>query len=155
MPYYDRDQSEFNRIFHADGLDNRYATLFFAELEHDSGQLRYLNAGHNPPFLLRAGGVEKLPASSYPLGMLSTASYSESALELQPGEMILAYTDGVTEAANKHGEEFGSDRLEALVPDLRGLSPEQVGARVLHEVDRFIGSTRLGDDLSIAVIQRR
>jgi hypothetical protein len=146
---------QVNRIFHADGLDNRYATLFFAELEHDSGQLRYLNAGHNPPFLLRASGVEKLPPSSFPLGMLSTASYSETALELQPGEMVLAYTDGVTEAANKHGEEFGSERLEALVPDLRGLSPEEIGARVLHEVDRFIGSTRLGDDLSIAVIQRR
>ena len=127
---------------------------FAAELEHDSGQLRYLNAGHNPPFLLRESGTEKLPPSSYPLGMLGDASYDETTLELQPGETILAYTDGVTEAANEDGEEFGMERLEALVGELRGLSPEETGARVLREVDRFIGSARLADDLSIAVIQR-
>ncbi len=143
---------QVNRIFHRDGLDNRYATLFFAELEHHSGHLRYLNAGHNPPFLLHAGGVRKLLPSSYPLGMLQSAAYAEEALEMKPGEMILAYTDGVTEAANEADEEFGAQRLEALLPQLYGLSPEQVGARVLQEVDRFIGDTRLSDDLSLAVI---
>jgi sigma-B regulation protein RsbU (phosphoserine phosphatase) len=145
---------QVNNVFHSDGLDNRYATLFFAELEHDSGQLRYLNAGHNPPFLIRASSVEQLPASSFPLGMMDTASYREVALTLDPGDMILAYTDGVTEAANEQDEEFGMERLEALVPELRGLPPEAVGTRILLEVDRFIGRVRLGDDLSIAVIQR-
>jgi hypothetical protein len=145
---------QVNRIFHADGLDNRYATLFFAELEHHSGHLRYLNAGHNPPFVLRAAGIEKLPPSSFPLGMLASASYSEGALELAPGEIVLAYTDGVTEATNEQGEEFGVERLEALAPALRELPPDRIGARVLAEVDRFIGNTRLADDLSIAVIVR-
>jgi sigma-B regulation protein RsbU (phosphoserine phosphatase) len=86
--------------------------------------------------------------------MMASPSYIEEALELQPGEMILAYTDGVTEAANEQGEEFGMGRLEALLPELRDLSPEHVGARIHAEIDRFIGNARLADDLSIAVIVR-
>lgn len=144
-----------NRIFHRDGLDNRFATLFFAELEHDSGQLRYLNAGHNPPFVIRSDTVARLPPSSYPLGMLESPVYEEGGLELKSGEMILAYSDGLTEACNDAGEEFGADRLEALAPQLRDLSPEAAGARILREVDKFIGEARLTDDLSLAIILKR
>lgn len=144
-----------NAILHADGLDNRYATLFFAQLEHDSGQLRYLNAGHNPPFVIRDGTVERLHPSSYPLGMLATAEYEEGSVELGPGEIMLAYSDGLTEANNENGDEFGIARLEAFAPGLRGLNPDEIGRRVLAEVDRFIGDTRLADDLSLAIVVRR
>jgi hypothetical protein len=143
-----------NTILHRDGLDNRFATLFYAELEHDSGQVRYLNAGHNPSFLVRADRVEKLGASSVPLGMLPATVYEESALEIEPGEMMLAYTDGLTEAENVLGQEFGMSRLEEMLPDLRGLDPESVGRRILEEVDRFLGDARTTDDLSLVVIRR-
>jgi sigma-B regulation protein RsbU (phosphoserine phosphatase) len=144
-----------NDIFHRDGLDNRYATLFYAELDHDSGHVRYLNAGHNPPILLGSKGSERLSASSYPLGMLSSAVYREESLELAPGDLLLAYSDGLTEARNLAGEEFGMERLEALLPTLRGLPPPEVGARLLEEVDRFLGEARLEDDLSVVAISRR
>jgi sigma-B regulation protein RsbU (phosphoserine phosphatase) len=147
--------TQVNRIFHEAGLENRYATLFFAEIEHDSGHLRYLNAGHNPPFVIRQKGFEKLPPSSFPLGMLDSPTYSEGVLRLEPGELVLAYTDGVTEANNEQGEEFGSARLEALIPRLRELSPERIGACILDEVSKFVGSCRQGDDLSLAVIARK
>ena len=116
--------------------------------------MRYLNAGHDPPFVVRESTVERLPASSFPLGMLTDASYEEGSLDLRPGEMIIAYSDGLTEASGEDGEEFGVARLEALIPELRGLEPERVGARILDEVDRFIGNRRLADDLSLAVIRR-
>jgi sigma-B regulation protein RsbU (phosphoserine phosphatase) len=144
-----------NDIFHRDGLDNRYATLFFAELEHHSGHLRYLNAGHNPAFVVRADRIEKLSASSYPLGMLAEASYEEGALSLAPGDVMLAYSDGLTEANNAAGDEFGVERLEKLLPELRDLSPQEIGSRVLSHVDRFLGDTRLNDDLSLAIIVKR
>ena len=140
--------SRVNGILHRDGLDNRYATLFFAELEHHSGQLRYLNAGHNPPFVLRQDRIEKLPASSYPLGMLGSATYEEGAVELEAGDVLLAYSDGLTEANSENGEEFGVERLEALLPELKHLSAEEIGTRVLEEVDRFQGDNRPDDDLS-------
>jgi hypothetical protein len=144
-----------NDIFHRDGLDNRFATLFFAELEHNSGQLRYLNAGHNPAFVIRADRLERLSASSYPLGMLGSASYEEGALRLEPGDVMLAYSDGLTEANNTEGEEFGVERLELLLPQMRDLAPREIGARILADVDRFLGDARLTDDLSLAIIVKR
>jgi sigma-B regulation protein RsbU (phosphoserine phosphatase) len=144
-----------NDIFHRDGLDNRYATLFFAELEHDSGHVRFLNAGHNPAFAVRASGIEQLAASSFPLGMLGETEYEEGALDLASGDILLAYSDGLTEARNERGEEFGAERLEALLPALRGLPPAEIGERVLDEVDRFLEGTGLTDDLSLAIVVKR
>ena len=150
--------AQVNTIFYRDGLDNRFATLFYVELEHHSGQLRYLNAGHNPAFAFGGDdeGVRKLRASSLPLGMLpsSASEYEERSLTLKSGEMLLAYSDGLTEAENTRGEEFGEARLEALAPKLRGLSPETAGARILEEVDRFLGEARVGDDLSLVIVVR-
>lgn len=143
-----------NAIFYSKAFDNRYATLFFAQLEHDSGQLRYLNAGHHPPLVIRADSVEKLGASSYPLGMLATAEYAEGALELDPGDVLLAYSDGLTEALNEHDEDFGLARLEALIPELRRLDPTGIGERILDEVGRFLGETRPTDDLSLVVVRK-
>jgi hypothetical protein len=143
-----------NTILHRDGIDNRYATLFYAEVEHDSGRVRYLNAGHNPAFLIRSGGVERLCASSYPLGMLPKVAYEERALDLAHGETLLAYSDGLTEALNAAGEEFGAARLESLVAGLGNLEPPALGERLLTEVDRFLGDTRATDDLSLVVIRR-
>jgi sigma-B regulation protein RsbU (phosphoserine phosphatase) len=117
--------------------------------------LRYLNAGHNPAFVIRAGEVTHLPASSFPLGMIATAHYGEGAVEMQPGDMLLAYSDGLTEATNEHGEEFGTSRLEALLPALRGLPPAHAGARLLEAVDAFLGETRPADDLSLAIVVKR
>jgi sigma-B regulation protein RsbU (phosphoserine phosphatase) len=146
--------AQVNRILHRDGLDNRYATLFVAELEHHSAQVRYLNAGHNPPMLLRAGGLDTLGASAQPVGMLESVSYQESALELAPGDAIIAYSDGLTEAINAAGEEFGAERLRAVLAELRGRPPAVVGARILAAVETFQGEVRPADDLSLAIIVR-
>jgi sigma-B regulation protein RsbU (phosphoserine phosphatase) len=147
--------ARINTIFNRDGLDNRFATMFYAELEHHSGHLRYLNAGHNPAFVIRKDSTEKLGASSWPLGMLPDASYEEQALEMFPGEILLVYSDGLTEATNAADEEFGERRLEAMLSEFRSLDPEQIGDRLLEEVDRFLGDARPTDDLSLIVIVKR
>jgi len=144
-----------NNIFYSDAFDNRYATLFFAQLEHNSDQLRYLNAGHNPALVIRSDSVEKLHASSYPLGMLADAEYEEGAIEMQPGEIMLIYSDGLTEAFNDQDEEFGMERLEAMLPELRSLAPAEIGAHLLRTVEDFMGGVRPGDDLSLAIIVKR
>jgi hypothetical protein len=147
--------SQVNSILFRDGLDNRFATLFYVEIEYHSGQARYLNAGHNPAFVIRDTGIERLGASSLPLGMMPKSQYEECALTLQPGEMLLVYSDGLTEAENQQGDEFGMQRLEALLPELRMLNPDDAGARLIREVDRFLGETRARDDLSIVIVLKR
>lgn len=143
-----------NTIFYRDGIVNRFATLFYVEVEHHSGQVRWLNAGHNPAFVIRAGGVERLAASSLPVGMMDQSPYREGACALEPGDVLLAYSDGLTEATNGIGEEFGVPRLEAVLAGLRGLSASAAGARVLAEVDRYLAGQRVGDDLSLVVLTR-
>jgi len=143
-----------DNILHRDGLANRYATLFFASVEHHSGRLLYLNAGHNPAFAVHADRTEKLSASSFPLGMMGTADYDEGSIEMAPGDLLVIYSDGLTEAENDAGEEFGGDRLEAMLPALRGLTPHEVGRAILDQVDDFLGDARLTDDLSLAIIVR-
>ena len=143
-----------NTILHNDGLPNRYATLFYIELSPESGHTRYLNAGHNPPFLVRDDGLDLLGASSYPVGMLPDAGYSEGVLEIAPGETLIAYSDGLTEATDREGREFGEDRLRALLPGLSRVPVEDAGRRLIHEVETFLDGERPHDDLSVVVLRR-
>ena len=117
--------------------------------------MRYLNAGHNPPFLLRnSGQVQELPASSYPLGMLPSVSYEEGRVDMAPGEMMLIYSDGLTEATNSEGVEFSPERIRSLMPDLNIAGVKEGGRILLDEVRSFMGPERPHDDLSIILLQR-
>jgi hypothetical protein len=143
-----------NETILRDGISNRFATLFYAELQHDSGSVRYVNAGHNPTLAIRKNSVERLGASSLPLGMLDIAKYQEGDLYLDPGDMMVIYSDGVTEAENSEGDEFGIDRLEALAPEIYDMAPEQAGRLILAEVDDFLEDLKAGDDLSMVIVRR-
>ena len=146
---------QMNRILYRDGLDNRFATLFYAELEHNSGQVRYLNAGHNPALVLGKDRLQRLESSSFPVGMMEDVSYDEGAVSMEPGEMLFAYTDGLSEAMNTAGEEFGVERVEALARDLLGLDPTAAGSHALKSINRFLGDARPDDDLSLMILVRQ
>src|SRR5437899_1587298 len=124
---------QMNEVVHKDGIDNRFVTLFYLELRAGSGRLRYLNAGHNPPFVVRDGTTEGLPASAIPLGMMAGTAYSEGELTLEPGDLLVVYSDGLTEARNSQDEEFGAERLQRLLPRLRGLTAEECVRLVIDE----------------------
>ena len=146
--------ARLNAILCRDGLENRFATLFYLEILPGSPRMRYLNAGHNSPFLLRARGLETLEPSARPLGMLPGATYAEGSLDLEPGDLLVAYSDGLVEAQNAAEIDFGVERLQQLVPTLRGLEAEAAGLRLLAEVDRFVGEERSRDDLSLVTVLR-
>jgi hypothetical protein len=147
--------SRMNAILHRDGIDNRFATLFYFEIEPATGRLRYLNAGHNPPFVQRRGtGLETLGASSIPLGMMQEVACVEGALNLDPGDVLVAYSDGLTEARNARDEEFGAERLRSLLPRLKDLPAERAVEVVIQEVNAFLGEERPHDDLSLVVVAR-
>ena len=146
--------ARLNTIFVRDGIDNRFATAFYAEIEHNSDDIRYLNAGHNPAYVVREHGIDTLGASALPLGMMPGTQYREESVRLVAGEFLFIYSDGLTEAEGSSGEDFGNERLLKMLPDLLGLSAEQAGRKVLRAVDQFLADRRPGDDLSLVVLVR-
>lgn len=146
--------ARINRIFCRDCDPSRFSTLVYAELTQGSGLLRILNAGHPPPVVARAAGVEVMSPEALPIGMLPDANYVEQRLELEPGDLVLLYSDGLTEARDREGVFFGEERLYDLLPALRKMTVEEAGAHVVEQVDRFIGGARASDDLSLILLQR-
>lgn len=134
---------------------NKFITLLLATLDTENARFAYLNAGHNPCILLRAGGeLEELTSSGLPVGLVPTASYGASALEIGPGDLICLYSDGITECESGSEEEFGYDRLiELLRRRFDRPLPE-----ILAEIDRtmieWAGDQAQGDDQTVVLLRR-
>ncbi|MBP7147869.1 MAG: serine/threonine-protein phosphatase [Acidobacteria bacterium] len=141
-----------NQVMCRDGIENRFATLFYAELAHD-GTLRYFNAGHNPPLLVREGAVEKMHASGIPVGMLEGAEYAGAEATLAPGDLLIVYSDGLVEARDARGEEFGLERLERLAALLRDVPVEQAGATIAQRHREVVGDGKPTDDWSLLLVR--
>jgi sigma-B regulation protein RsbU (phosphoserine phosphatase) len=130
-----------------------YATLFIAIFDPKTRLLRYVNAGHNPQFVLRPGGsLEKLSSTGLPVGMLAGHGYRERDVQLAPGDLLFFYTDGCVEMENEVGEMFGSDRLESLVAGAAHGSADEVLATVEHEITAFRGRRDLFDDATMMAV---
>jgi hypothetical protein len=144
-----------NRILARDGLPSRFASLVYVELAEDSGDVRLLNAGHMPPFVLRGGTVEQMPAGAVVLGILPDASFAEQRVVLEAGDALVVYSDGVSEAMNEAGELFGDERLRQVVTRAAGMSVDALGQRILDAVRAFVGDAPPHDDLSLMILKRR
>ena len=143
-----------NMILCRDGLPNRFATLVYLDVRSDSGRVRLVNAGHMPPVRITGQAFHDLAHGNIALGMMPGATFDEQDLELQAGEMLVIYSDGLTEALNEAGDFYGDDRMRALFPGLSAASARDAGERLLASVDAFIGETRPYDDLSLIVLKR-
>jgi serine phosphatase RsbU (regulator of sigma subunit) len=146
--------SWLNRILHRDGLPNRFATLVYLAIVADSGRVRMLNAGHMQPLILRSSSVEEMPQASSALGMFPDAIFVEQQVDVGIGDLLVAYSDGLTEATNRAGEFFGEERLHGLVADLAGLTAKTASARLVAAVEDFVGDAPRHDDLSLIVLKR-
>ena len=134
---------------------NRLITLFYAEIDGRSGEMSYVNAGHNPPFVLRGGGIqERLGATSVALGILPGEAYPVSSLLLGSLDRLLLYTDGITEAFNTADEEYGEERLAAYLDVRRHATHKELVAGLIESVLLFCGSERPRDDMTLMVVGR-
>ena len=146
--------TQTNHILCRDGLPNRFATLVYLDVREGSGTVHLLNAGHMPPAHLSDSTFHELPRGNMALGLIDGATYDEQVVELQPDEMLVVYSDGLTEALNEAGEFYGEERLQALFPTLTSLSAKEAGQRILASADAFIGETKPFDDLSLVILKR-
>jgi serine phosphatase RsbU (regulator of sigma subunit) len=134
---------------------NKYITFFLGQLDPGTGQVRYVNAGHNPPLLVRADGqVETLCDGGMVLGLLEGVPYEEGEALLDPGDVLVVYSDGVTETWDAGDEEFGEGRLADLLVQGRGMDAASIQARILSGLDAFSGGAKGTDDRTLIVIKR-
>lgn len=143
-----------NAGIHAVSDDERYVTLLLAEIDTDRRLIRYVNCGHNPALLFQAstGKVTRLNSSCLPIGLSSQEDCELASAELMPGDMVVFYTDGVTEAENSLGEEFGIERLSELVRRDSSLSAEEVMNGVYNATADFC-SDDFSDDVTLLVVK--
>ncbi|MBC8031075.1 MAG: SpoIIE family protein phosphatase [Pyrinomonadaceae bacterium] len=135
---------------------NRFVTLFYAELDPESGTLSFLNAGHNPPLIVHAAGtVEQLAAGGLPLGIRPNAEYREGRTQLQLGDVLVIYSDGVTEAASPSGEEFGPTRLYEVVQRNVDASAAGIRDRIESALTKFSQGTQAADDITLVIVKRQ
>lgn len=142
-----------HRHFYASTQSDRFATLFFGVYDDRTRRMRYANCGHCAPLLLRAGGdVERLEPTATMLGAFEDWICAEDEVTLRPGDTLLLYSDGVTEAANESGEEFGEERLMDLVRTNKAQSADALVRAVADEVAIFSDAART-DDITVAAIR--
>ena len=146
--------SRINRYLVGATEDNRFVTFAMVRLEADGGFVA-VNAGHCPVLVRRRdGSVEQISSCGLPLGILTTAGYPESTGTLEPGDLMVLFTDGLTEAENLAEEEFGIQRVESVVAGLHSVSAESACRDLLRAVDEHAGGRPLQDDATLLVVER-
>ncbi len=149
--------TESNHLLASYSIDCMFLTVFYAIYNMRTGELTYANAGHNPPRLLHAdGSVEELPlAKNTIVGAFDGIEYLEDSLQMQPGDSLVMYTDGVTEAINPAEEEFGTERLDAILGAHAGEGCQQIVESVKGGLNDFVDGAEQSDDITLLVVKRK
>jgi sigma-B regulation protein RsbU (phosphoserine phosphatase) len=145
--------AQANRIFGGSTSAGAYATLVCGRLA-SGGAVELVNAGHWPALLMRDGGVHGLPATGLPVGLFGVGEYASRLLELDTGDVLLLYTDGLTEARGPSGVEFGTDRVATVLERSRGVPAADVVEALLSELDGFRQGVPHADDLTVMAVRR-
>jgi sigma-B regulation protein RsbU (phosphoserine phosphatase) len=133
----------------------RFTTAFFAELDPVTGDVIYINAGHNVPILRRKSGlVERLQAGGIPIGIFAESPYQVGTTRLESKDWLVIFTDGIVEAMNAKDEEYGESELIRLIDRESGSAPAELLGSLLSELDRFVGNTPQHDDMTCLLLKR-
>jgi len=144
-----------NRFLHGSSPANRFVTLIAAELDPARHRLVYVSAGHNPALLIRdSGQLVELPASGLPLGVQAEVAYEEREVRFAPGDVLVIYSDGISEAVNGDGEEFTAERLVAVVRQYHGALASELQELSMQELGTFLGTASRTDDATLIVVRR-
>jgi sigma-B regulation protein RsbU (phosphoserine phosphatase) len=134
---------------------NKFITLLAAEIDPKRGEVRYVNAGHNPGLLLRAGReVEELESDGFPLGLFAESTYTGGSLTMAPGDLLCIYSDGITECEAPDESEFGAERLVDLLESVGNRALPEVVQAVDDAVTSFAAGQSQGDDQTVVLLRR-
>jgi len=151
--------SNVNRLVYEASSSNRYATFFYAQYHPALRQLTYVNAGHNPPMLFhRSAGawqVSRLETGGTVVGLLESFPYEQGTLKIEPGDVFIAFTDGISEAMNNADEEWGERALIEIVKTCSGLSPSEIISRIMQAADTFVAGAKQHDDMTLVALRAK
>jgi len=144
-----------NKLVYESSAANRFASCFYGQYDSATRVLEYVNAGHNPPFIVRTRNgqreIVRLDATGSVVGMMPGCAYFQRSITLEPGDVLIAFTDGISEAMNGRDEEFGEERLSAAIERYHTLEPREIVERLMNEADAFAGGAAQHDDMTIVV----
>jgi sigma-B regulation protein RsbU (phosphoserine phosphatase) len=147
--------TRLNKITCANCPSNRFITFFIALANPATGDFAFANAGHNPPIIVRASGeIEMLEGGGPVLGILPVAKYAEQNARLGKGDLLVIYSDGITEATDLAEDEYGEERLTEVVRQRRAENAEAIVNAVTESVNRFAGGAPQADDITLIVAKR-
>ncbi len=145
-----------NDILYHNTAPNKFATLFYGILNNVTHEITYCNAGHNEPFLFsKENNLTKLSTGGLVAGIVPSYPFEEATISMLPGELLILFSDGITEAMNGNEEEFGEDRLMEVIVNHRTELPENLLEIIFKEVQKFCGNTAQMDDMTIVIIKRQ
>jgi sigma-B regulation protein RsbU (phosphoserine phosphatase) len=149
--------ANLNKLVYESSAPNRYATFFYAEFDSGTRLLRYVNAGHNPPMVFRTTGdvrdVLRLDNGGTVVGLMENCSYAQGCVTLETGDVIVAFTDGISEALDVSDEEWGEDRMIDVVWPNRAAPAEEIIRRVMMAADTFVAGAPQYDDMTLVVVR--
>lgn len=148
--------TQANALICADAARGMFVTVFYAEIEPDGKALTYVNCGHNPPYWYSSTrrSISELMPTGAVLGINKSMQCKQEQVELDRGDFVLLYTDGITEAFNEAEQEFGEDRVKAVLMQHADRSPQEIMTELLKSVDAFVGAAPQSDDRTIVLVKR-
>lgn len=150
----DRMIERANRVFCESTFAGQYATLVCGRAGR-AGDLEIASAGHHPALVVTRNGVRQLPATGLPLGLFSTSRYNVHRVQLEPGDSVILFTDGISEARNAAGKEYGVARLSTVAAERHGWVPKELLAACLKDLNGHATGTQQADDQALMVVHRR
>jgi hypothetical protein len=145
---------KINNSFFKDILPNSFASMIYFQISEESNSIEILNAGHLPPLLLQDEKVTELSKGNVALGLANDSTYKTEKLELKNDDILIAFSDGLTEARNLEGRFYGTEIVKNLLKFHRKLSPEEMGNKIVAHVNMYIGDAKVHDDLSVVILKR-
>jgi len=145
--------TNLNFLIHEASPDNRYATFFYGEFDPATRRLEYVNAGHNAPMLFRAaGGIERLKATGPVVGLVEAGRFEQRVISIAPGDVLLVYSDGISEAMNGADEEWGEKRLAEAAGAAFPCSAAKLIDHLMSAADAFVAGATQHDDMTVVVV---
>lgn len=146
--------SKVNSTFYKEKLRKMFASLFYVEINKGGNTIEMVNAGHMPAYIVRDNQITESPKGETALGLIKTAEYSVFKEEFNTGNIVVIYSDGITDAKNRAGEFYGNEKMKSVIMQYKELSAKALGEKILENIDQFTGQTRQNDDISIIVMKK-